>query len=356
MVIDPQFWSQRRVLVTGHTGFKGSWLSLWLAKLGADVSGYALAPSGSDHLFGLANVGTVLNRSYFAEINDAAALAAAFNQVQPEIVFHLAAQALVRPSYADPFETFATNVMGTARLLECVRGCPSVKVVVVVTSDKCYENHEWPYAYRESDSLGGHDPYSASKGAAELVVASWRRSFLAQQGVSLASARAGNVIGGGDFATDRILPDCIRALEQGRSIEVRSPASIRPWQYVLEPLAGYLLLAQQQYAQPQRFAQAWNFGPAMGDTLTVAELVNQVVAVWGPGAAWHAQPDVGAVHEAKLLRLDTTLAQTLLGWQPSYRAREAVRRTVAWYRACREELPYQLCLDEIDAYQQGMQP
>src|SRR4051812_32894796 len=268
MVVGPAFWRSKRVLITGHTGFKGAWLSLWLGELGAEVTGYALSPPSEPSLFQAAGLADRMH-STLGDVRDLSALRGAFRAARPELVLHLAAQALVRPSYDDPVTTFDTNVMGTVNVLEAARHEPSVRSVVVVTSDKCYENREWPWGYRENEAMGGHDPYSSSKGCAELVTAAYRSSF-AKGRLGIASARAGNVIGGGDWAKDRIIPDFVRAVTQGQALRVRNPGAVRPWQHVLEPLAGYLLLAEHLYSEPQRFAEAWNFGPADSDARPVS--------------------------------------------------------------------------------------
>jgi len=323
---DPGFWRGRRVFLTGQTGFKGAWLALWLQSLGARVRGFALpAEPGS-----LALAAGPVGESLHGDIRDPAALEAALLDFQPEVVLHLAAQALVRRGYREPVETFATNVMGSIHLLEAVRRCPGVRAVVMVTTDKCYENRERPEPYREDEALGGHDPYSASKAAMEIAVAAWRASFLA--GTPVATARAGNVIGGGDWAEDRLLPDCIRALSAGRSIEVRNPAATRPWQHVLEPLAGYLRLAEALWQDGAGVAEAWNFGPALADVQPVGDVVAQVVRLWGAGAAWHVAAQPGAVHEAGLLAVDAAKARARLGWQPRLPLAQALDWTVAWYR------------------------
>jgi CDP-glucose 4,6-dehydratase len=325
----------RRVLVTGQTGFKGAWLSLWLHDLGAEVSGYALAPDTTPSLhdqLGLA--GLVDSRR--GDVRDAALLEKTLRETRPEIVFHLAAQPLVRASYDAPAATFATNVLGTAHLLDAVRRAESVRVCVVVTTDKCYENREDDRAYREDDRLGGRDPYSASKACAEFVAASYRDSFFRREGrVSLSTARAGNVIGGGDWAADRLVPDCVRALAAGRPASLRQPRSVRPWQHVLDPLSGYLTLAARQLEQPEAFAEAWNFGPDPEAALTTGEVADLVVRAWGSGR-WASVPDASAPHEAGLLRIDSQKARARLGWRPCYGPREAVSRTVDWYRAAQE--------------------
>jgi CDP-glucose 4,6-dehydratase len=332
-------YAGRRVLVTGHTGFKGGWLSLWLAHLGAEVHGYALDPPTTPSLFQTADVAAACASHQVGDVRDADAMLAAVRRVRPEIVFHLAAQPLVRDSYRAPRETFDVNVMGTVNVLEAVRLAGGVRVVQVVTSDKCYENQEWAYAYRESDPVGGRDPYSASKGCAEIVAASYRRSFfsadVADDGseVSLSTARAGNVIGGGDWAADRIVPDCIAALERGERVTVRNPGAVRPWQHVLEPLSGYLLLAARQWMNPGRWDEAWNFGPPPAAAVPVGALVQMVHDAWGVpfDASAVEGADVGP-HEARWLRLDATKAQTQLGWEPLLAVDEAVAHAVAWYR------------------------
>ena len=324
-----EFWRGRSVFLTGHTGFKGGWLSTWLLTLGARVAGYALAPDTTPSYFERCGLAERL-ASCYGDINDAGALEAALGAARPSIVFHLAAQSLVRRSYRAPVETFATNVLGTARLLEAVRGTPSAEAVVVVTSDKCYDNRERPEGYREDEPLGGHDPYSASKAAAELVAAAYRRSFFAQ-GARVATVRAGNVIGGGDWAEDRLVPDAMRALARGEAVRVRNPAAVRPWQHVLEPLGGYLTLAER-LVESDAFATAWNFGPRDEDAVPVAALVELVLGLWGDGR-WEAVAEAAAPHEAGLLRLDWTQARQRLGWRPVLTLKEAAELTVAWYRA-----------------------
>ena len=327
----------KRVLVTGHTGFKGSWLTLWLSNLGAEVTGYALAPDTSPALFGCAGVER-LCRSVIADVREPAYLARVVAESRPEVVFHLAAQSLVRRSYQDPLETLQTNVLGTANLLEAVRQAGRACAVVVVTSDKCYENREWLHGYREDDPMGGHDLYSASKGCAELVTASWRRSFfqsqrLSQHGVAVATARAGNVVGGGDWARDRIVPDAVAALRAGEPIPVRNPDAVRPWQHVLEPLGGYLLLGARLLGpQAAAHAEAWNFGPRPEDARPVREVVEAIITAWGSGR-WQDRHDPAAPHEAGLLRLSIDKATARLRWAPRWRFQEALRRTVEWYRA-----------------------
>ena len=334
---DPAFWRGKRVLLSGHTGFKGAWLALWLHKLGAQVTGIALAPATQPNLFELAGVGGLLDHRQ-GDIRDAPALAQRVRQARPEIVLHLAAQALVRASYARPLETFSTNVMGTANL------------VVVVTTDKVYRNREWPYPYREEEALGGHDPYSASKAAAEMVVASYRSSFLAASGTALASARAGNVIGGGDWAQDRLLPDALRAWSQGRTLQIRRPGSVRPWQHVVEPLAAYLQLAEQLWQDPAK-AGAYNFGPHTGEAMTVRELVQLAQAAFGRGESCFALSSEGP-HEAGTLMLEVVKAREALGVRPCWSVAQAVQRSMGWYRSFSEgACARSLCLADIAAYE-----
>ena len=332
LAVSATVWAGRRVLVTGHTGFKGSWLSLWLQHLGARVHGFALPPEpGGVHE--LAGVGAGMAASVLADLRDAGAVAAALREASPELVFHLAAQPLVRASYDDPAGTFATNVTGTVHLLEAVRACPSVRAVVVVTTDKCYANREWDWAYRETDALGGHDPYSSSKACAELVAACWRDAFLRARGVALATARAGNVIGGGDLAADRLVPDLLRAVDSGEPLRLRARHAVRPWQHVLEPLSGYLTLGEALLARGEAFAAAFNFGPAEADARRVGDIVDWFLARH-PGLRVDV-PHGPQPHEAGRLRLDTGLARARLGWQPRWSLEQALERTVAWHRAWR---------------------
>ena len=324
----------RTVLVTGHTGFKGSWLSLWLKELGANVVGYALAPNMRPSIYEQLDLDAKID-SRIGDVRDSVRFEKVVLETKPEIVFHLAAQPLVRYSYDHPAETFATNVQGTVNLLDAVRRSDSVRVVTVVTTDKCYENLETDRAYKEDDRLGGRDPYSASKACAELVVASYRNSFFAAGDVSLSTARAGNVVGGGDWAPDRLIPDCVRALASGRTASIRNPRSVRPWQYVLEPLSGYLRLAARQLAEPKNFAEAWNFGPVPSDSRTTGEIADLVVRAWGSGQ-WTPAVETAAPHEAGQLRLDSSKAHERLDWRPSCRVDEAVARAIAWYRAAQE--------------------
>jgi CDP-glucose 4,6-dehydratase len=332
--MNKQFWRGRRVLVTGHTGFKGSWLCLWLSSLGAEVHGYALPPPTDPSLFAVARVDQLLAISETADVRDGGALAATVRRVRPEVIFHLAGQPLVRYSYREPVETYAVNVMGTVHLLEAVRRSDCVRAVVSVTTDKCYENREWPWGYRESESLGGHDPYSSSKACSELVTAAYRSSFLAASGVALASARAGNVIGGGDWATDRLLPDSLRSLDNGEVLTIRSPGAIRPWQHVLEPLSGYLALAEALVVSGGQAAEAWNFGPVDDDALPVGRILD-LFSARVPEFRWQCDASPQP-HEANYLKLDSSKARTRLGWAPRWRLDKALDMTVDWYRTWRQ--------------------
>lgn len=354
MVTSPGFWQGKRVFVTGHTGFKGSWLCLWLQSMGAEVTGFALPPPTDPSLYEAAAVAHNMH-SHLGDIRQGDELARVLAESRPDVVFHLAAQPLVRHSYTHPVETYSTNVMGTVNLLEAVRQAPSVHSVVIVTSDKCYENREWPWGYREIDPMGGYDPYSNSKGCAELVVSAYRSSYFnpanyQEHRVALASARAGNVIGGGDWAADRLVPDIIRAVSAGRPVRIRNPHAIRPWQHVLEPLSGYLLLAQRLYEQGTAFAQGWNFGPADDDAQPVSWIVKHVTTLWGDGARWELEGGEH-VHEANYLRLDCSKARAELQWQPKWRLGQALERTVEWYRANGSGADMrQISLSQIEAY------
>jgi CDP-glucose 4,6-dehydratase len=334
MAMTPDFWRGKRVFLTGHTGFKGGWLSLWLQKLDANVTGYALQSSTLPSLFEIAKVGDGM-RSIFADVRDLALLRKAMHDAQPEIVIHMAAQPLVRYSYQNPVETYATNVMGTVHLLEAVRHTPSVRAVVNVTTDKCYENREWVWGYRESDPLGGYDPYSNSKGCAELVSASYRSSFfnsMAAQSTAIATVRAGNVIGGGDWTKDRLIPDILAAFEAGQTVKIRRPQAVRPWQHVLEPLRGYLTLAERLYYQEQDYAEGWNFGPNDEDARPVAWIVDKMAVLWGAGATWQID-DAEHPHEAGYLKLDISKARSRLNWNPALNLTQALEWIVDWSRA-----------------------
>ncbi len=354
-MIDRGFWKDKRVFLTGHTGFKGSWLSLWLSELGANVYGYALDPPTEPSLFRLASVGDIVH-STIADMLDRPSLEAAMRSAQPSVVVHMAAQPLVRDSYKVPVETYAVNVMGTVHLLEAVRNCPSVKAVINVTSDKCYENREWIWGYRENEPLGGHDPYSNSKACSELVTTAYRNSFFhpdayRDHGVAIATARAGNVIGGGDWAGDRIVPDCVRALLAGDRVRVRNPHAIRPWQHVLEPLSGYLLLAQRLYQDGPQFGEAWNFGPDDADAQTVDALVRSLCEKWGDNASWAVEAGKHP-HEAHYLKLDCSKAKSRLGWMPRWGLDKALDSIVDWTRSYQQMNDIRrTCLAQISEYQ-----
>ncbi len=351
MSVDPLFWRGKRVLLTGHTGFKGSWLSLWLQQLGAEVQGLALVPQDGHSLFDAARVSEDM-ASAIGDIRDLAFVVKTMGEFRPDIVIHMAAQPLVRLSYAEPVETYATNVMGTVHLLEAVRQTPGVRVVVNVTTDKCYENKEWTWGYREDEPMGGHDPYSNSKGCAELVSSAYRRSFFQRGGPALATARAGNVIGGGDWATDRLVPDILRAFERNEPVVIRNPHSTRPWQHVLEPLSGYLTLAQHLWDGGAAFAEGWNLGPRDEDAKPVQWIVEQLVARWGQGARW--QLDGGNhPHEANFLKLDISKARSRLGWEPRWRLADALQHIVTWHQAwLAGDDVRSLCLAQIAQYSQ----
>lgn len=352
MLPQASFWQGKKVLLTGHTGFKGSWLALWLQRLGAHVTGLALAPNTQPNLFEVVRVADSVD-SVLLDIRDAKAVAAQVARVQPQVVLHLAAQPLVRASYADPLATYATNVMGTAHVLDALRGLASVRVAVMVTTDKVYRNLEHAYPYREDDALGGHDPYSASKAASELIIASYRSAWLAAQGVAVASARAGNVIGGGDWSADRLLPDAVRAWQTRQPLYVRNPAAVRPWQHVLEPLAGYLRLAEVLWQRPE-LAGAYNFGPATDTAASVKNIIelasspDEYCAISYYGDSNNDPP----LHEANWLALETAKARGVLGVMPRWTLSEAVARTIQWYRAQHAGADtLKLCWADIDAYE-----
>ncbi len=349
------FWRGKRVFITGHTGFKGSWLSLWLQQLGAQVTGYALSPPSPQNLFDQAKVGQGMS-SVIGDVRDADFLLRVLEQSQAEIVFHMAAQPLVRDSYADPVHTFSTNVMGTVNLLEAVRSSKSVRAVVNVTTDKCYENKEWAWGYRENEPLGGHDPYSSSKACSELVTSSYRRSFFSDHAatgrcVNLASARAGNVIGGGDWSKDRLIPDALAAFTANKPVEIRFPNAIRPWQHVLEPLSGYLMLAEALYAGGgDEFAQAWNFGPRDEDAQSVQWIVENMAKMWSAQASW-TKNNMAQPHEANYLKLDISKATKLLRWKPRMHLLQALEMTIAWSKACLAGGDCQaMCLSQIKQF------
>ncbi|WP_397534527.1 CDP-glucose 4,6-dehydratase [Roseateles sp.] len=348
--VDPEFWRGKCVLLSGHTGFKGSWLALWLQSMGAEVHGLALEAPTTPALFAEARVAAGMATSTIGDIRNLAAVQRAMAACRPEIVLHLAAQPLVRLSYQEPVETYATNVMGTVHILEAARQVGTVRAIVNVTTDKCYENREWVWGYREDEPMGGHDPYSNSKGCAELVTSAYRRAFMAQGGIALASARAGNVIGGGDWAADRLVPDVLRAFEKGEPVQIRNPHATRPWQHVLEPLSGYLMLAERLYLQGQTHAEGWNFGPRDQDVQPVQWIVEHLVAQWGRGAGWTLSEGEHP-HEANYLKLDISKARHGLSWEPRWNLGQALERIVEWHQAWLTGQDMQaLCLQQITTY------
>ena len=355
-MIDQAFWHGKKVFLTGHTGFKGSWLTLWLQALGARVTGFALAPDTTPNLFTLGHVEDGIE-SIIGDIRDRALLAEAMKAASPDIVIHMAAQPLVRESYVTPVETYETNVMGTVHVLDAIRQVPGVRSVVIVTTDKCYENREWEWGYRENEAMGGYDPYSSSKGCAELVTSAYRNSFFnpatyAKHGVAVASGRAGNVIGGGDWAADRLIPDIMRAISRGETVNIRNPHAVRPWQHVLEPLSGYLILAERLYTDGPRFADAWNFGPNDSDAQPVQAIVERLTSQWGDGARWSL--DGGEhPHEATFLKLDCSMARARLGWRPRWDLNHTLDSIVAWYKAAaRNDDVKAVTLGQIGQYTQ----
>ncbi len=344
------FWQGKRVFLTGHTGFKGSWLSLWLQAMEAEIKGYALNPPTETNLFTVAKVGEQME-SEIGDIRDLEALTKSMRAFNPDIVIHLAAQPLVRYSYQAPVETYSTNVMGTVNVLEAARQCQNLKSIINVTTDKCYENKEWLWGYREDEPMGGFDPYSSSKGCSELVTAAYRQSFFQNAGVGLASARAGNVIGGGDWSSDRLIPDILKAFENNEPVIIRNPDSIRPWQHVLEPLSGYLMLAQALYEQPLNYAQAWNFGSIDEDAKPVSWILDKMTSHW-QNASWqldeHVQP-----HEARYLKLDSSKAKNRLNWQPTWRLAQTLEKIILWHQAwLAGENMKSVCFQEITSYVQ----
>ncbi len=345
-----EFWRGKRVFLTGHTGFKGGWLSLWLANMGAEVHGYSLSPPTEPNFFTVCKLSSELASSTIADIRDSTKLRRAMQAAQPHVVFHLAAQSLVRYSYLEPVETYEVNIMGTVNVLEAVRHAPGVKAVVNVTTDKCYENREWVWPYRENEAMGGFDPYSSSKGCSELITTAYRNSFLDHVGVHLASTRAGNVIGGGDWSADRLVPDFLRAIDAGQTLMIRSPQAIRPWQHVLEPLSGYLMLAERLYTHGPGFAEAWNFGPEDADARTVQWIV-EFLCRQTPGATW--QCDTAPLpHEAHSLKLDSSKAKARLGWRPRWPLQTALGHTREWHQAWRASADMAgLSLQQIQEYE-----
>ena len=344
------FWKNKKILITGHSGFKGSWLSLWLHKMGARVYGYALPPKPYPNLYEISDVASFCS-SCFEDLRDLSSLKAFFRSVKPEVVFHLGAQALVRNSYTDPIETLSTNIIGTANVFEAAQQTQGLKAVINITSDKCYKNDEKKFAFCERDPLGGRDPYSASKACSEIITESYRRSFFTEAGIALASARAGNVIGGGDWATDRLIPDTIKAFTEKRQVEVRYPDAVRPWQYVLEPLSGYLKLAERLCTNPKGFDTAWNFGPDTKDTKEVLWIVKRMAELWGNEAGWELSQERHP-HEAHYLTLDTSKAKKELKWSPSTDLEFAIGEIIEWHRSfCKHENMRLKCLEQIDRFE-----
>lgn len=349
-------FKNKKVLITGHTGFKGSWLSIWLNELGANVIGYALDPYTDKDNFVLANLAKKII-DIRGDIRDFDKLDSIFNKYKPEIIFHLAAQPLVRQSYLKPRETYQTNIMGTVNVLECIRKSRYPQIAVIVTSDKVYDNKEQVWGYKENDQIGGYDPYSSSKGCVELMTSSYRNSFMhpkkyASHGKSITTVRAGNVIGGGDWSENRILPDCIRALEAKETIEIRNPKAIRPWQHVLEALSGYLLLAEKIYTNPVKYCESWNFGPDLNSIINVEELANEVVKKYGRGEITN-NCNENKLHESKLLNLDTSKARFRLGWRPALDIEETIEMTVDWYKRYTNEDSYSICINQIKEFIKG---
>lgn len=352
MTVNPDFWRGKRVFLTGHTGFKGSWLSLWLQAMGCELYGLALEPPTTPSLFHEAGVGKMMLHT-IGDIRDFESVVRAMQQAKPEIVIHMAAQPLVRYSYQAPIETYSVNVMGTIHVLEAARQQKQVRAIVNITTDKCYENKEWVWGYREDEPMGGYDPYSSSKGCAELVTQAYRKSFFKEAGIPIASARAGNVIGGGDWAADRLVPDVLRALEKKEPAMIRNPYAIRPWQHVLEPLSGYLILAERLYNNGQKFAEAWNFGPNDEDVQPVQWIVERLCTIWGQSAVWNIQPGEHP-HEASYLKLDISKAKSVLQWKPRWSLATALDRITEWHQAwLADENMRTKCLSQIEEYNQA---
>lgn len=351
MEMNDGFWQDKSIFITGHSGFKGGWLSLWLNQLEAKVTGYSLTPITTPNFFSVTSLHEMVS-SVTDDIRSLESLTLAMHKAQPEIAFHLAAQPLVRKSYQSPVETYDVNVMGTVHFLEAVRQTPSVRVAIVVTSDKCYENREWLWGYRESDNMGGHDPYSSSKGCVELVTAAYRDSFLSQAQVQIATVRAGNVIGGGDWSEDRLIPDMVRAFSSENTLHIRAPKAIRPWQHVLEPLRGYILLAKKMWQKNRDYCSGWNFGPSEKDICTVEEVIEKSAIFWGEEAQWSVASGPHP-HEAITLKLDCSKASSLLNWQPVFNLDIALEWTINWYKAQQKsEVDMRaLTLQQINAYE-----
>jgi CDP-glucose 4,6-dehydratase len=350
--IDSEFWQGKRVFLTGHSGFKGSWLSMWLFSLGAEVKGYSLNPPTSPSLFNEAKIDSIIE-SCVGDIRDQDTLYKSMVSFNPDILIHMAAQSLVRYSYDEPIETYEVNVIGTAKVLEVARSCSNLKAIVNITTDKCYENDDRAAGYKENDSMGGYDPYSSSKGCAELVTSSYRRSFLQDQGIGLASVRAGNVIGGGDWADDRLIPDILKSFENGNSVIVRNPQATRPWQHVLEPLSGYLVLAQKLYQNPKEYAEGWNFGPNEQDVKPVEWILDKMISKW-PNSSWELDKN-SSPHEAGFLKLDISKAKSKLGWSPLWGLSDTLEKIVNWHQAWLNKEDMQVvCLAEIKEYTKDM--
>jgi CDP-glucose 4,6-dehydratase len=350
--IDRGFWNGKRVFLTGHTGFKGSWLSLWLFSLGANVRGYSLNPLTQPSLFSEAKIDSIAE-SHIGDIRDQDTLQESMVSFKPDILIHMAAQPLVRYSYDEPIETYEVNVIGTAKVLEVARGCSNLKAIINITTDKCYENDGRTKGFKENDPMGGYDPYSSSKGCAELVTSSYRRSFLQDQGIGLASVRAGNVIGGGDWADDRLIPDILKSFENGSSVIVRNPLATRPWQHVLEPLSGYLVLAQKLYQNPKEYAEGWNFGPNEQDVKPVDWVLDKMISKW-PNSSWELDKG-SSPHEADFLKLDISKAKFKLGWNPLWSLSDTLEKIVNWHQAWLNEEDMQtVCLEEIEEYTKDM--
>ena len=347
-MIDQEFWKGKRVFLTGHTGFKGSWISLWLCSLGAEVRGYSLNPPTSPSLFREAKIDTIID-SQIADIRDQDTLHESMTGFNPDILIHMAAQPLVRYSYDMPIETYEVNVIGTAKVLEVARSCPNLRAIVNITTDKCYENDGRAEGYKENDPMGGYDPYSSSKGCAELVASSYRRSFLQDQGIGIASVRAGNVIGGGDWADDRLIPDILRSFEKNKPVVIRNPKATRPWQHVLEPLSGYLILAQNLYKDQKKYAEGWNFGPNEKDVQPVDWILDKMISKW-PNSSWELDNNSNP-HEAGFLKLDISKAKSKLGWSPVWELSQTLERIISWHQAWLNKDDMQtVCLTEIEEY------
>lgn len=347
--VNPDFWKQKRVFLTGHTGFKGGWLSIWLNQMGATVYGYSLAPNSEPNLYNVCQISTLFE-SEFGDIRDQQALSSAITNFRPDVVIHMAAQPIVRVAYANPIDTLTTNVIGTANVLEAARHCESIRAIISVTTDKCYENKEWEWGYRENEPLGGHDPYSSSKACAELVTSSFHKSYFYHQSVGVATVRAGNVIGGGDWAQDRLIPDVLRAFEKAEPVIVRNPEATRPWQHVLEPLSGYLMLAENLYSDHKTYSEPWNFGPEDGDCQSVEWILKAMTQSLGEKAKWHIDKELSP-HEAQMLKLDCSKAKKRLGWRPKWNIAETLNRICFWHSSwVAGEDMLQCCLNEIKNY------